>query len=66
MNKTIIRTAREEDAAKILAVYAPYVTDTAITFEYVVPTYEEFRLRVIQTLRKFPYLVAEDGMALEV
>ena len=61
MNKTIIRTAREEDTAKILAIYAPYVTDTAITFEYVVPTYEEFRLRVIQTLRKFPYLVAEDA-----
>ena len=33
--QTIIRMARPEDAPALLAIYAPYVTDTAISFEYV-------------------------------
>ena len=32
-----IRMAREDDVPALLAIYAPYVTDTAITFEYEVP-----------------------------
>ena len=56
----IIRTAREEDAGQLLEIYAPYVTDTAITFEYEVPTVDEFRHRIASTLKKYPYLVAED------
>lgn len=32
-----IRTATPDDAAALLAIYAPYVTKTAITFEYEVP-----------------------------
>ena len=54
-----IRTAVPEDAAALLAIYAPYVTDTAITFEYEVPSVEEFTERITQTLEKYPYLVAE-------
>lgn len=54
----IIRMAKESDAEKILDIYAPYVRDTAITFEYTVPTLEEFRERVNKTLIKYPYLVA--------
>ena len=60
MSKIIIRTAKEEDAERLLEIYAPYVTDTAITFEYEVPTVDEFRHRIITTLKKYPYLVAED------
>ena len=57
-----LRTATPDDAAAILAVYAPYVRHTAVTFEYTVPTLEEFRGRMERTLRKYPYLVAEqDG-----
>lgn len=57
-----IRPARPEDAAALLAIYAPYVTDTAITFETQVPSVAEFEGRIRQTLEKFPYLVAEvDG-----
>ncbi len=56
-----IRTATPEDAARILAIYAPYVIDTAITFEYDVPSLEEFRQRIVGTLAKYPYLVAEEG-----
>ncbi|NLK78658.1 MAG: GNAT family N-acetyltransferase [Clostridiales bacterium] len=54
-----IRTAVPEDAAALLTIYAPYVTDTAITFEYEVPSVEEFTERITQTLEKYPYLVAE-------
>lgn len=61
-NEIRIRTATVEDAEAILAIYAPYVTDTAITFEYEVPGIEEFRERIRHTLKRYPYLVAEkDG-----
>lgn len=53
-----IRTAVPEDAKELLAIYAPYVEKTAITFEYDVPTAEEFRERICHTLQKYPYFVA--------
>ena len=53
----MIRIAREEDAARLLEIYRPYVTDTAITFEYEVPSAEEFRERIRSTLEKYPYFV---------
>ena len=40
-----IRMATPDDAEQLLAIYAPYVEHTAITFEYDVPSVEEFRLR---------------------
>ena len=58
-NKIQIRTATETDAEKLLAIYAPYVKNTAITFEYEVPSVEEFRDRIHNTLKRYPYLVAE-------
>ena len=54
-----IRVATAEDAPALLAIYAPYVEGTAITFEYAVPSAEEFRSRIRQTLRQYPYLVAQ-------
>lgn len=57
-----IRVATPQDAEDLLAVYAPYVTDTAITFEYEVPSLTEFRERIRHTLERYPYLVMEqDG-----
>ena len=45
-----------------MKIYAPYVKHTAITFEYEVPTVEEFRDRIEHILKRHPYLVAErDG-----
>ena len=41
-----IRVATPDDAQALLELYAPYVTQTAITFEYEVPTVEEFRSRI--------------------
>ena len=37
-----IRTATPEDAETLAAIYAPYVENTSITFEYTVPSVEEF------------------------
>ncbi|HEM2749918.1 TPA: N-acetyltransferase [Streptococcus suis] len=60
-----IRSARIEDAADLVAIYAPYVEKTAITFETEVPTVEAFASRIEKTLEKFPYLVAvEEGQIL--
>ena len=62
MENMIIRTATANDAEAILNIYAYYVENTAITFEYDVPTIEEFIQRIENTLKKYPYLVAEkDG-----
>ena len=56
-----IRTVRPEDAPELLAIYAPYVRETAITFEYEVPALEEFSERIRRTLERFPYLAAQSG-----
>ncbi len=56
-----IRTAREEDAAELVAIYEHYVQNTVITFEYDVPSVEEFAGRIRTILPKYPYLVAESG-----
>ena len=54
-----IRPATPADAEELLSIYAPYVEHTAITFEYEVPSVEEFRERILHTLQHYPYLVAE-------
>lgn len=57
-----IRTVTENDAEQLLEIYAPYVEKTAITFEYEVPSVEEFKSRIKRTLKKYPYFVTEsDG-----
>lgn len=59
-----IRIATEQDAAALLAIYAPYVEKTAITFEYAVPSATAFAERIRRTVARYPYLVAEaDGEA---
>lgn len=50
------------DAADILAIYAPFVRGSAVTFEYDVPSVEEFTRRVEGLAAVYPYLVCEtDG-----
>lgn len=53
-----IRCANPQDAEALVKIYAPYVEKTAITYEYEVPTVENFRKRIENTLQKYPYLVA--------
>ena len=61
MASGIIRSAVPGDAARLLEIYAWYVENTAITFEYDVPSLEEFRERIVNTMKKHPYIVLEDG-----
>ncbi len=57
--KYTLRMATLDDAKELVSIYEYYVRETAITFEYEVPTVEEFRERIENTLKKFPYLVVE-------
>lgn len=58
-NSPRIRPATLEDAPGILAIYRPFIENTAITFEYTVPSLDEFRARMASTIGTYPYLVAE-------
>ena len=59
--KELIRFASPADAGRILAIYAPYITDTVISFEYDVPALADFTARVEKISSKYPYLVYERG-----
>lgn len=57
-----IRDASVDDALSLLKIYAPYVEKTAITFEYSVPSLDEFTQRIVNISQKYPYIVAvSDG-----
>src|SRR5260221_9769360 len=57
-----IRPASEADAPALLAIYAPFVESTAVSFETLVPTVEEFAARIARSLAAWQWLVAErDG-----
>ena len=58
MSEVEIRTASLRDAKALLHIYEYYVKNTAISFEYEVPTIEEFKRRMTNTLKKYPYLTA--------
>jgi len=58
----IVRDASERDAEACAAIYAPYVTDTAITFETDPPTAAEMAERITTAVRTHAWLVLEiDG-----
>ena len=52
----MLRFAEPGDAAALLAVYAQYI-GASVTFEYVLPTEEEFRRRIESISAEYPYLV---------
>lgn len=54
-----IRFAAPEDSQALLDIYRPYI-DTNITFEYDLPTREEFARRISSIREKYPYLVCEE------
>ncbi len=57
-----IRFATPADAEALVAIYAPYILKTAITYEYEIPSAAEFARRIETYSAKYPYLVAElDG-----
>lgn len=65
MGEIRIREVTEADAAELLSIYAPYVEKTAVTYEYAVPSLEEFQGRIRNTGKRYPYFAAvEDGKIL--
>lgn len=56
----LVRDARRDDAAACAAIYAPYVTDTAITFEYEPPTAADMAARIAAAQQAHAWLVLED------
>lgn len=57
----LIRPAAEQDAAACAAIYAPYVADTAITFEIEPPSPTDMAARIASASRSHAWLVLEDG-----
>ena len=56
----IIRYAEPQDVPQMLSIYAPYITDSAITFESVLPTNTEFEDRLNAVTTGFPWLICEE------
>ena len=57
----MIRMATESDIPAILEIYGPYVQNTAISFEYTVPTLEAFTARFRAITAQFAWLVWEEN-----
>lgn len=66
MSTITVRDAKIEDAARILEIYAYYVEYTVISFEWDVPSLEEFENRMRDIMKKYPYLVIEQDGKIEV
>lgn len=64
MQTPTLRLATPADAADILAIYAPYVQNTAITFECEIPSLTAFTQRVHDICAQYPYLVCQQGGAI--
>ena len=56
----ILQLIKEEDVAEVLEIYASYVQNTAITFEYEVPSLENFSDRVHHYTEQYPWIVAKE------
>lgn len=57
----MIRLAAADDAADIAALYAPYVTDSIVSFENSPPDEKEIRRRLAAGGELYPWLTAWDG-----
>lgn len=56
-----IRLITENEAEQVLEIYKPFVLHSSITFEYDVPSREEFSQRIRTTIVKYPWLVCLYG-----
>lgn len=61
VSRLIIRKVKPNDAKHSLEIYTYYVNNTAISFEYEVPSLKEFSARIEQTLLNYPFLVLENN-----
>ena len=60
MTRTI-RLAQPDDARQMLAIYTPFILNSAVSFELDIPTTDEFGLRIAHTLTRFPWIVCESA-----
>ena len=56
----MIRPATEKDLPQILEIYGPYILNTTASFEYTVPTMDEFTDRFRGITEQFPWIVWEE------
>jgi phosphinothricin acetyltransferase len=59
-NAITIRKATKADAEAIQTIYTPYVRETAVSFEYDVPSVEEMAKRIEEVQKTHPWIVAEE------
>lgn len=59
MSEYTVRDVRIEDAGRLVEIYSYYVLNTAVSFEYEVPSVSEFEERIKHITEKYPYLVCE-------
>ena len=57
----VLRMASPEDAAVMREIYAPYITETSVTFETEVPSVEEMAARMRSVLAVYPWIAAEEN-----
>ena len=55
-----IRVATVADLPEMLAIYSPFVENTAVSFEYKTPTLASFTDRFLEITKQFPWLVWEE------
>jgi len=54
-----IRLVEAADTASILEIYAPFIVNTAASFETEIPSLKSFKERILQYSAKSPWIVAE-------
>jgi L-amino acid N-acyltransferase YncA len=54
-----IRYASSKDASFILEIYKPFILNSAITFEYTVPSLEDYTQRIDTICNAYPFFVCE-------
>jgi len=60
-NQYSMRLITESDAEDVLNIYSYYVRETVISFEYVVPSQEDFLQRIKTISAQYPWLVFLSG-----
>lgn len=54
-----VQPVRITEAEELLAIYAPYVKNTTVSFEYEAPSLSEFKERILTISERYPYLTAK-------
>lgn len=57
----MIRLANKRDAVQNLDIYRPYIENTPISFETIVPSIEEMETRIERVLANYPWLIFEES-----